>query len=181
MQNVYGFWVLLVIGTHAAAVLLLARCSPFQGQDRVWRKLAGSQANDARLLLACMAWPGIFASDATDRDGALPNSLPVVQSQPHDCTVFARPCSPDVSHFVIMLLVAHSMLDRRTEGLQRYSDGSRAPDGRNAALFTADSCTMQLLQSLWQRDIVGVAHFIVECFAMLDTPDDNYNIPSYQP
>ncbi len=74
LQNMHGFWVLLVIGAHAAVVLLLARCSPVQGQGRVWRKLAGAHASDARLLLACMAWPGVFASDATDRDGALPPS-----------------------------------------------------------------------------------------------------------
>ena len=29
-----------------------------------------------------------------------------------------------------------------------------------------DNCTMQ--QFMWQADLVGVAHFVRECFAMLD-------------
>jgi hypothetical protein len=74
MQNVRGLWVLLLLGGHAAAVLLLARCST---PAHAWRKLAGGQASDARLLLACMVWPGAFTSDATDRDGRGPSHPPL--------------------------------------------------------------------------------------------------------
>ena len=35
-----------------------------------------------------------------------------------------------------------------------------------AALFACDNCTMQ--QFMWQADLVGVAHFVRDCFAMLD-------------
>ena len=47
------------------------------------------------------------------------------------------------------------------------------------ALCTADCRTMQ--QFMWQRDVVGVAHIFMECFAMLDSPDDDDKNPSIQP
>ena len=42
-----------------------------------------------------------------------------------------------------------------------------------AALFTNGACTMQ--QFMWQLDITGVAHFVMDCFDVLD------DIPSNQP
>ena len=40
-------------------------------------------------------------------------------------------------------------------------------------LFTNGACTMQ--QFMWQLDIAGVAHFVMDCFDVLD------DIPSNQP
>jgi hypothetical protein len=48
------------------------------------------------------------------------------------------------------------------------------------ALFQVS--TMQ--QFMWQRDVLGVAHFIKDCFAMLaapDAPDSGSDISSDQP
>ena len=42
-----------------------------------------------------------------------------------------------------------------------------------AALFTNVACTMQ--QFMWQVDITGVAHFVMDCLDVLD------DIPSNQP
>ena len=49
-----------------------------------------------------------------------------------------------------------------------------------AALFAPSICTMQ--QFMWQVDLTGVAHFVMDCFDMLDAPDDdNVSNPSNQP
>jgi len=42
-----------------------------------------------------------------------------------------------------------------------------------AGLFASGACTMQ--QFMWQADITGVAHFVMDCLDVLD------DIPSYQP
>ena len=39
-----------------------------------------------------------------------------------------------------------------------------------AALFSPAKNTVQLLR--WQRDIVGVAHYIMDCFEVLGALDD---------
>ncbi|KAK9916442.1 hypothetical protein WJX75_002644 [Coccomyxa subellipsoidea] len=82
--NIYGFWTLLAVGAHAAAVVLLLRFSPCQGQRRIWDKATAStraqlgpalqlplpRFDDVKLLVACMAWPpSVFVSDATDTQG----------------------------------------------------------------------------------------------------------------
>ncbi|CAL8466733.1 g6269 [Coccomyxa elongata] len=82
--NIYGFWTLLPLGVHAAAVLLLLRFSPGKGQRNIWRKattatsaelpasvkLSLQRFDDVKLLVACMAWPpSVFVSDATDTQG----------------------------------------------------------------------------------------------------------------
>ena len=41
---------------------------------------------------------------------------------------------------------------------------------RYPALFSPAENTMQLF--MWQRDIVGVAHYIMDCFEVLGTLDD---------
>lgn len=83
-QNIYGFWTLLPLGVHAAAVLLLMRFSPGKGQRNIWRKATTATSaqlpasvklplqrfDDVKLLVACMAWPpSVFVSDATDTQG----------------------------------------------------------------------------------------------------------------
>ena len=51
---------------------------------------------------------------------------------------------------------------------------------RYPALFSPAKNTMQLF--MWQRDIVGVAHYIKDCFEVLgaldDAPDDTTTSPS---
>lgn len=86
----YGFWALLPLGAHAAAVLLLLRFSPCEGQRSIWRKAtAGAAAarlplpkcDDVKLLVACMSWPpSVFVSDATDSQGA---ALCLISAPPH--------------------------------------------------------------------------------------------------
>ena len=46
--------------------------------------------------------------------------------------------------------------------------------GEDPGLFGADIVTMQ--QFMWQLDIVGVAHFVMDCFDYLDAAS-----PSNQP
>ena len=46
-----------------------------------------------------------------------------------------------------------------------------------AALFGCGTHTMQ--QFMWQENLMGVAHFVMECFAMLDEMIDDD--PSNQP
>ncbi len=48
---------------------------------------------------------------------------------------------------------------------------------RFPALFGAHALTMQ--QFMWQLNLVGVAHFVMYCFDMLDAPDANES--SHQP
>ena len=87
----HGFWVLLVVGVHALAVLLLLRFTPMNGQKRIWDKAAAvhdvalfggpvrlrlQRFDDVKLLVACMAWPpSAFVSDATDFQGLAPWQL----------------------------------------------------------------------------------------------------------
>lgn len=95
LQNIYGFWTLLAVGAHAAAVVLLLRFSPCQGQRRIWDKATAStraqlgpalqlplpRFDDVKLLVACMAWPpSVFVSDATDTQGAIPFPSPSIPS-----------------------------------------------------------------------------------------------------
>lgn len=90
LQNIYGFWILLPLGVHAAAVLLLLRFSPGKGQHNIWRKAATATSaqlpaslklplprfDDVKLLVACMAWPpSVYVSDATDTQGTLSGTL----------------------------------------------------------------------------------------------------------
>ena len=37
-----------------------------------------------------------------------------------------------------------------------------------AALFVDGASTMQ--QFMWQKDVIGVAHFVQDCFDLLDAP-----------
>ena len=37
-----------------------------------------------------------------------------------------------------------------------------------AALFLDGASTMQ--QFMWQQDVIGVAHFVKDCFDLLDAP-----------
>ena len=37
-----------------------------------------------------------------------------------------------------------------------------------AALFVDGASTMQ--QFMWQQDVIGVAHFVQDCFDLLDAP-----------
>ena len=80
-------------------------------------------------------------------------------------------------HALRQLDTQHDFIDARGQGVQR----SVLAQPENPSCFAIpqhqavcsrhmhtphDSCTMH--QFMWQADLVGVAHFVKECFAMLD-------------
>ena len=60
-----------------------------------------------------------------------------------------------------------------TEDVDRGRVNTCGVRDKYAALYTNGACTMQ--QFMWQLDITGVAHFVMDCFDVLD------DIPSNQP